>query len=223
MTTPRQARLVFLFDVDNTLLNNDFVKQDLEKRMAGFLRPEDERRFWELYETVRHETDLVNFPETLKRFGQGFDDHKSFERLDHLLNGYRFDRHLYAHALDAIAHVKTLGVAAVVSDGDAEFQPRKIAEAGITHAVDGRVFIFTHKEQSILRVMESIDGERYVMIDDKRRILASLKNSYRGRFTTVHVAQGHYAEADADMQPKPDIELRHIGELRRLKAEDFLR
>ena len=84
-------------------------------------------------------------------------------------------------------------------------------------------FIFTHKEKSIARVLESVDGDRYVMVDDKRRILASLKRTYGERFTTVHVAQGHYADADADMQPKPDIALRHIGELRRLKAEDFLR
>lgn len=215
--------LVFLFDVDNTLLNNDFVKADLEKRMAGFLATEDERRFWELYETVRHERDVVDFPETLRRFGEGFGDGGAFKRLEHLLNAYRFDRHLYAHALDAVAHVKALGTVAVVSDGDQSFQPRKIEESGIAQAVDGRVFIFTHKEQSIARVFEALAADRYVMVDDKRRILASLKRTYNGRFTTVHVAQGHYGDADRDLEPAPDIELRHVGELRQLGAEDFLK
>jgi len=215
--------LVFLLDVDNTLLDNDFVKDDLDRRMRGFLEPEDEKRFWDFYEAVRHERDVVDFPLTLERFHEGFKDEPLFNKLVHLLNDYRFDRHLYPHALETIHHLRTLGQTVVVSDGDTVFQPRKIAEAGITEAVGGHVFIYSHKEKSVAEVIERTPADRYVMVDDKRRILASLKASYPNRFSTVHVLQGHYAHADEDLKPDPDIEVPAIGDVRRFGAADFLR
>jgi FMN phosphatase YigB (HAD superfamily) len=215
------ADLVFLLDVDNTLLDNDFVKEDFDRRMQGFLQPADEQRFWDLYEAIRHERDVVDFPLTLERFHEGFHDEPTFNRLCHLLNDYRFDRHLYPHALETIHHLRTIGTTVVVSDGDTVFQPRKIAEAGITEAVGGQVFIYTHKEKSIAEVLERVPADRYVMVDDKRRILASLKSSYPDRFGTVHVVQGHYAQADADLKPDPDIEVGAIADLRALGREAF--
>jgi FMN phosphatase YigB (HAD superfamily) len=214
--------LVFLLDVDNTLLDNDFVKDDLARHMRGFLGPDEERRFWELYEAVRQERDVVDFPLTLERFHEGFKDEPRFNKLAHLLNDYRFDRHLYPHALDTIRHLRSLGQTVIVSDGDTVFQPRKIREAGITEAVDGQVFVYTHKEQSIAEVLDRVPGDRYVMVDDKRRILASLKSAYPDTFGTVHVLQGHYAHADEDLEPAPDIEVPAIGDLRRFEAADFL-
>lgn len=216
------ADLVFLLDVDNTLLDNDFVKEDFDRRMRGFLPPPDEQRFWDLYEAIRHERDVVDFPLTLERFHDGFHDEPTFNRLCHLLNDYRFDKHLYPQALETIHHLRTMGTTVVVSDGDTIFQPRKIAEAGITEAVGGQVFIYTHKEKSIAEVLERVPADRYIMVDDKRRILASLKSSYPDRFGTVHVVQGHYAHADADLKPDPDIEVAAIGDLRQLGEEAFL-
>lgn len=219
---PDTPRLVFLLDVDNTLLDNDFIKDDLDRRMRNFLGEEHERRFWDLYEAVRQERDIVDFPLTLERFHEGFGDEPAFNRLCNLFDEYRFDRHLFPHALETIAHLRTLGTAVVVSDGDTVFQPRKIAEAGITEAVGGQVFVYTHKEKSISEVLRQIRGDGYVMVDDKRRILAALKSSYPDRFCTVHVCQGHYAQADADLRPDPDIELQRIGDLRELGRRDFL-
>lgn len=215
--------LVFLLDVDNTLLDNDFVKDDLDRQMRGFLNPADEQRFWDMYEAVRHERDVVDFPLTLERLHTAFDDEAAFHRLSHLLNDYRFDRHLYPDALETIHHLRQFGETAVVSDGDTVFQPRKIAEAGITEAVGGQVFITTHKETSIAEVLEKIPAERYVMVDDKRRILAALKSSYPDRFGAVHVLQGHYAHVDEGLKPEPDLEVAAIGELRKLPREAFLR
>jgi FMN phosphatase YigB (HAD superfamily) len=214
--------LVFLLDVDNTLLDNDFVKDDLGRRMRGFLRPDEEQRFWDLYENIRHERDVVDFPLTLQRFHQGCKDEEAFNRLSRLLSDYRFDRHLYPHALETIYHLREFGVTAVVSDGDQVFQPRKIAEAGIADAVGGQVFITTHKEQSIAEVLEQIPAERYVMVDDKRRILAALKSAYPEKFGAVHVLQGHYAHADEGLKPEPDIEVAAIGDLRNYGREAFL-
>jgi FMN phosphatase YigB (HAD superfamily) len=218
-----RSRLVFMLDVDNTLIDNDFVKDDLTKRMGDFLRPEDEDRFWDLYEQVRQETDVVDFPHTLERFHEGFKDEPAFNKLCHLLNDYRFDKHLYPRTMEAIHHLRGLGMAVVVSDGDTIFQPRKIAEAGITEAVEGHVFIYTHKEKSIAQVMERCPADRYVMIDDKRRILSTLKRDHATKFSTVHILQGHYAHADGDLQPPPDIELPVIGDILGLTAADFLR
>lgn len=217
------AELLFLLDVDNTLLDNDFVKDDLDRRMRGFLSPEDERRFWDLYEAVRQERDVVDFPVTLERFHEGFKDQPKFNQLVHLLNDYRFDRHLYPYALETIHHLRSIGEAVVVSDGDTVFQPRKIQEAGITDAVGGQVFVYTHKEKSITEVVERFPSTRYIMVDDKRRILASLKSAYPDKFGTVHVLQGHYAHADEDLKPGPDIEVPAIADLRKLIAADFLR
>ena len=216
------ADLVFLLDVDNTLLDNDFVKDDLGRRMQGFLPPADGARFWDLYESIRHERDVVDFPLTLERFHDGFKDEPIYNRLCHLLNDYRFDRHLYPHALDTIHHLRTLGQTVVVSDGDTVFQPRKIAEAGITEAVGGQVFIYTHKEKSIAEVVERVPADRYIMVDDKRRILAALKSAYPDRFGTVHVVQGHYAHADPDLKPEPDLEVPAIADLRAYGKEAFL-
>lgn len=217
------ADLVFLLDVDNTLLDNDFVKEDLARHMKGFLSPDEEQRFWDLYEGIRHERDVVDFPLTLERFHDAFKDEPKFNQLSHLLNDYRFDRHLYPHVLETIAHLRTLGQTVVVSDGDTVFQPRKIREAGITDAVGGQVFVYTHKEKSIAEVLDRVLADRYVMVDDKRRILASLKSAYPDKFGTVHVLQGHYAHADDGLKPDPDIEVPAIGDLRHLNAADFLR
>ncbi|MBV9120680.1 MAG: HAD family hydrolase [Chloroflexi bacterium] len=219
---PEKTRLVFLLDVDNTLLDNDFVKDDLGRQMQGFLSPPDEERFWALYEEVRNERDVVDFPLTLERFQEGFSDATAFDRLRHLLMDYRFDRHLYPHALETIAHLRTIGDAAIVSDGDPVFQPKKIAEAGITRAVGGKVFIFTHKERSIVEVIRQMPGDKYIMVDDKRRIIASLKRDDPARMAGVHVRQGHYAAADAHLEPAPDVVVDRIGDLRTFSAGDFI-
>ena len=165
---------------------------------------------------------MVDFLGTLERFHDGFKDEPTFNKLCHLLNDYRFDKHLYPHTLETIHHLRTFGTTVVVSDGDTVFQPRKIAEAGITEAVGGQVFIYTHKEKSISEVVERVPADRYVMVDDKRRILAALKSSYPDRFATVHVLQGHYAQADPELKPNPDIEVGAIGDLRKFGAGDFL-
>jgi len=217
-------RLVFLLDVDNTLLDNDGVKADLDGQIGRLVGAEAEQAFWELYEAVRQERDVVDFPATLVRFHERFpQSDQSYEQLSNLLNTYRFDRRLFPHAIETIHHLRSFGVAVVVSDGDPTFQPRKIAEAGITEAVDGNVEIFVHKERSIAEVMARYDAGRYVMVDDKRRILAALKRDHPGRFTTVHVLQGHYAQDDADLLPPPDITVEHIADLRRCSAADFLK
>ena len=41
--------LVFMLDVDNTLLDNDQAKQDMAAALERILGPADAARFWDLY------------------------------------------------------------------------------------------------------------------------------------------------------------------------------
>ena len=47
------STLVFLIDVDNTLIDNDNVKNDLDAHLQVEIGPALTARFWELYEQAR--------------------------------------------------------------------------------------------------------------------------------------------------------------------------
>jgi FMN phosphatase YigB (HAD superfamily) len=208
--------LVFLVDVDNTLIDNDAVKADLAARVEGLVGPGDAARFWSTYEEVRRERDVVDFPHTLERLSSQLPDTRGFARLAALVLGYPFERSVYPGAREALGHMRALGPAAIVSDGDPVFQAAKIARAGLADLVD-RIFITTHKERELARVMEALPAARYVMVDDKPRILASLKSAFGERILTLHVCQGHYAHAEEHRsRPYPDRTVDHISEVAQL-------
>jgi FMN phosphatase YigB (HAD superfamily) len=210
VTGATKPNVAFLFDVDNTLLDNDRVKADMAagiERIAGKARGD---RFWQLYEEVRRERDYVDLPATVARFGEEVGSETKGAVLD-LVLGYPFESALYPGALEALAHVQTLGPAAIVTDGDPIYQPAKIVRAGITEAVAGRVFVYTHKEHHLLEVQAAVPAHRYVLVDDKRSILADVEDMH-GHVVTVHVRQGHYADV-TDGFPPPDRTLERIGDL----------
>ena len=103
----------------------------------------------------------------------------------------------------------------ILSDGDAVFQPRKIERSGLYEAVERNVLIYIHKEQELDDVARLYPADHYVMIDDKLRILSTVKKIWGERVTTVFPKQGHYA-FDPDILaecPPADIELAKIGDL----------
>jgi FMN phosphatase YigB (HAD superfamily) len=217
--TTSRARIAFLFDVDNTLLDNDRVKSEMAvgiERVAGKALGD---RFWELYEDVRRERDYVDLPATVARFGDEVGSEIRGRVLD-LVMGYPFETALYPGAMEALAHVQTFGPAAIVTDGDPIYQPAKIARAGITEAVSGRVFVYTHKEHHLLEVQEALPAHRYVLVDDKLSILADVEDMH-GHVVTVHVRQGHYADVTEGFPP-PDRTLEGIGELADIDLGEFL-
>jgi hypothetical protein len=110
-----------------------------------------------------------------------------------------------------LAHVQSVGPAAIVTDGDPVYQPAKIARAGLTEAVDGRVFVYTHKEHHLLEVQAALPAHRYVLVDDKRSILADVEDMH-GHVVTVHVRQGHYADVTDGFPPANRV-LDRIGDL----------
>jgi hypothetical protein len=205
----------FLLDVDNTLIDNDAVKADLDAMLKQEVGPDVEHEFWAFYDEVRHELDRVDFPEILRRFCVGAVPAPTAERISEMVNGIPFERYRYPGVLGALAHLATLGTTVIVSDGDPVFQPAKIRRAGLTDAVGGRVVITTHKESELPTVFARYPADRYAMIDDKPALLEAIKRREPERFRTILVTQGHYAE-HAPSPPTADLTVARIGDLRTL-------
>ena len=217
-------QLVFLIDVDNTVLDNDGVKADMERQLLSTLGPDMAKRFWELYEVVRDELDVVDFIETLRRLrAERTDAAAAIDKASDEMFNWDFCRRLYPKAIKTILHFKQFGMPIIVSDGDPVFQPSKIQQCGVTEAVDGRVLIFVHKEKSLPAVQAYFKAEHYVLIDDKPGILMRSKGALGDRLTTVHVLQGKYAlDPKHAVDYKPDIVVPHFSDLLKYEAADFL-
>ena len=203
---------VFLIDVDNTLLDNDRLKADVGRALNDLVGPDRASHFWSLYEKVRDECGVVDYPETLRRFRRTFADERKLADVDRAVLDVPFERYLYPRALDVIAHLWRLGEPAILSDGDRVYQPMKIERAGILLAVRGNVLVYEHKEDHLGEVQRRFPADRYVHIDDKAALLARTKASLGPRVTTVHVRQGHYA-TEAPGGAPPDVIVERIADV----------
>jgi FMN phosphatase YigB (HAD superfamily) len=203
---------VFLIDVDNTLLDNDRLKADVARAIGDLVGRDRASHFWALYENVRDESGVVDYPEVLRRFRRAFAEERRLADVDRAVLGVPFERYLYPRALDVIAHLWRLGEPAILSDGDRVYQPVKIDRAGILLAVRGNVLVYEHKEDHLGEVQRRFPADHYVHIDDKAALLARTKSSLGPRATTVHVRQGHYATEASDGAP-PDVIVERIAEL----------
>ncbi|MEO6925652.1 MAG: HAD family hydrolase [Rhodanobacter sp.] len=218
------AALVFLLDVDNTLLDNDRFAQDLGDTLLQAFGAIERDRYWSLYEQLRDEVGYADYLGTLQRFRRGLDNDPALLQMSKYLLEYPFAERLYPHALETIAHLRTLAPTVIMSDGDVVFQPRKLQHAGIWTAVRGEVLIYLHKQRMLVGMQQRYPAAHYVMVDDKPEILAAMKHQLGARLTTVFVRQGHYAADSAHkiIEPAPDVTIACIGELRRRKLEDFV-
>jgi len=224
MSDKQKHELVFLFDVDNTLLDNDRSKADMQTGLLEILGEQGAKRFWELYEEVRAELDVVSYPQTLERFARSWEDKVIARRAADLIDNWPYRDYVYPGSFPALEHITRMGEVAILSDGDDDYQARKIANAGLTKAVGGPadVLIYVHKEEQFADVMRRLPGEHYVLVEDKERILANAKGILGDMLTTVWVKQGHYAHDPKQYRkPDPDITLESIGELCGLSKEDF--
>jgi len=207
--------VVFLFDCDNTLLDNDRVQEDLRAHLTREFGSENSARYWEIFETLRAELGYADYLGALQRFRLKDLNDTRLLFMSSFLIDYPFADVLYPGALDAIRHLRSRGVTVVLSDGDVVFQPRKIERSGLWDAFDGRVLVYIHKEEMLADVEQRFPAERYVMIDDKIRILTAMKAIWGARLTTVFVRQGHYA-LDAELvarYPPADVTIERIGDL----------
>ena len=217
---PGQQDTLFLFDVDNTLLNNDAVQDDLGEHLESeFGRPARER-YWAIFETLRSELGYADYLGALQRYRLEDPDDPQLLRMSAFLIDYPFENRLYPGALRAIAHCRRSGPTAILSDGDVVFQPRKVTRSGLWDAVEGRVMIYLHKEQMLEAVERRYPARHYVMVDDKLRLLAAMKKIWGARLTTIFVRQGHYALdlANISTYPAADITVEKIGELATLNV-----
>ncbi len=213
MTTPHD--LVFLFDVDNTLLDNDRVQADLAAHLTEAYGDDACKLYWDIFEQLRGELGYADYLGALERFRLVKMHDPRVLRMSSWLVDYPFADRLYSGALSAISHVQQWGPAVIVSDGDAVFQPRKIERSGLWAAFEDRVLIYIHKERELAEVERLYPAKRYVMIDDKLRILNAVKEVWGERVITVFPKQGHYAR-DPDIlarYPPADIHLDHLRDL----------
>jgi FMN phosphatase YigB (HAD superfamily) len=214
--------IVFLVDCDNTLMDNDRVQADLrehlEKQFGGAARD----HYWEIFECLRTELGYADYLGALQRYRmENLNDPKLFLMAGWLMN-YRFADRLYPGALDVIKHLGQWGKVVILSDGDVVFQPRKIEYSGLWDAVEARVLIYIHKESMLEQIALAYPARRYVMVDDKVRILAAMKAGWGDKLCAVFPRQGHYATApDVADYPVPDITVERIGDLLALDSTAF--
>ena len=205
--------VVFLLDVDNTLLDNDRVTDDLKHHLTSQVG-EDSLRYWEIFEGLRKELGYADYLGALQRYRVENPHDTRLLEISHYLVNYPFANRLYPGSLDTIEHLDGFGTTVVLSDGDVVFQPRKVARSGLFESVQGRVLIYIHKEQELDQVERLYPAEHYVLIDDKIRILTAIKKVWGNRVTTIFPRQGHYAVApDVANYPPADITIERIGEL----------
>jgi FMN phosphatase YigB (HAD superfamily) len=212
---PQTAPVVFLLDVDNTLLDNDAITADLKRHLNQEFGAECQQRYVGIFEELRARRGYADYLGALQdyRIENPHDPH--LLELSFFLLDYPFADRLYPGSLDVIARMSTWGPTVILSDGDVVFQPRKVQRSGLFDAVDRRVLIYVHKEQQLDDVEQKYPARHYVFVDDKLRLLTAVKNIWGSRLTTVFPRQGHYANDPAVLScyPPADISIDRIGDL----------
>jgi FMN phosphatase YigB (HAD superfamily) len=220
--------VVFLLDVDNTLLDNDRIIADLREHLEREFGVTSADRYWVEFESLRSELGYADYLGALQRYradieARGPGAHKLLSMAGFLVD-YPFADRLYPHALEVVVRLGRIGPTVILSDGDVVFQPRKIERSGLRDAVGDRVLIYIHKEQMLDVVADHFPARRYVMVDDKERVLAAMKAVWGGRLVTIFPRQGHYAHDPANVgrYPAADCTVERIGDLLSLDIDALL-
>jgi len=216
--------LVFLFDVDNTLLDNDRVTEDLRRHLTQQVGPERQQRYWDFFEQLRSELGYADYLGALQRFRLEYPRDMAVLTVSHFLINYPFATRLYPGSLDVVEHVKQWGQVVILSDGDVVFQPLKVERSGLWETFEGNVLIYIHKEQELDDVESRFPAQHYVLIDDKLRILSAVKKVWGAKVTTVFPRQGHYAKDPQALAsyPPADLSVERIGDLLQYDLQSFL-
>src|ERR1700751_1686325 len=213
MITPDQT--VFLVDVDNTLLDNDRIQADLRRHLEREFGTACRDRYWTILEQLFAELGYRDYLGALQRYRVEHPRDIHLLSMSSFLVDYPFANRLYPQALDVLEQFRRVGPTVILSDGDVVFQPRKVERSGLAEAVEGHVLIYIHKELSLDDVERRYPAERYVLVDDKPRILASVKKFWGSRVIPLLPRQCHYglyAKAIASFAA-PDVTVERIGDL----------
>jgi hypothetical protein len=206
---------VFLFDVDNTLLDNDRVTKDLRRFLDREVGLERAAVYWKIFEELRSELGYADYLGALQRYRVAHPYESHILAVSTYLVNYPFANRLFPNSLDVIEKCQELGKVVILTDGDVVFQPRKVERSGLLEAVDGNILIYIHKEHELDDVERRFPADRYVLIDDKVRILSAVKNIWGSRVTTVFPVQGHYAldKEQVAKYPEPELTIERNGDL----------
>jgi FMN phosphatase YigB (HAD superfamily) len=208
------SRVVFLVDVDNTLLDNDRIAADLRRHLEREIGAERQARYWAIFEELRRELGYADYLGALQRYRLEHPRDFHVLAVSSFLVDYPFANRLYPNSLDVLERFRGWGPTVILSDGDVVFQPRKVARSGLAEAVGGHVLIYIHKERELDDVERRYPAERYVLVDDKVRILTAVKQLWGARVVTVFPRQGHYAlDPAVTTYPPADITIERIGDL----------
>jgi FMN phosphatase YigB (HAD superfamily) len=218
------GKTIFLFDVDNTLLDNDRVIADLGKYLKREVGPERARCYWTIFERLRTHLGYADYLGALQRFRAEYPHDVGLLAVSHFLINYPFANRLFPSSLDVLEYVRQWGTPVLLTDGDVVFQPRKVERSGLYEAVHGHVLIYVHKDKELSDVRARYPAAHYVVVDDKLRLLAAIKKIWRKRVTTVFVRQGHYALDPKILAacPPADVTIDRIGDLVNLPRSEVL-
>jgi len=213
-----------LFDVDNTLLDNDRVVKDLRTFLTGEVGPAGCGRYWRIFERLRSECGYADYLGALQRYREMYPHDMRLLAVSRYLIDYPFARRLFPKCMEVLQHVRRWGQVALLTDGDVVFQPHKVERAGLYQAVKGQVLIYVHKQLELADVANRFPADHYFVIDDKLHILTAIKKSWGRRVTTVFARQGHYAHDRKILSTNPaaDITIDRIGQLLRYDLEELL-
>ena len=207
--------VIFLLDVDNTLLDNDRITADLRDHLEREVGLDRARSYWMFFEQLRTELGYADYLGALQRYRIAHPRDPHLLTVSRFLVDYPFAERLFPKALEVITHLKQWGKVVILSDGDVVFQPRKIDRSGLFNIVDGNVLVYIHKELELKDVEQRYPADQYVVIDDKLRILTAMKAYSGSRVTTIFARQGHYARDPQTLAtyPPPDVALERIEDL----------
>ena len=211
----KKDETVFLFDVDNTLLDNDRVTSDLKTFLTSEVGAERCDHYWQIFEHLRAELGYADYLGSLQRYRVAYPYDSHLLAISEFLIDYPFRERLFPQALDVIAHCRKLGKVVILTDGDVVFQPRKIHSSGLFKAVDGNILVYIHKEMELHDVERRYPASQYVLVDDKIRILTAIKDIWNDRVITVFPRQGHYAHDTASVSkyPPADHSIEGVGDM----------
>jgi len=214
-TKRNSRRVIFLFDVDNTLLDNDRVIEDLRAHLRDKVGLPKCERYWKIFERLRSEVGFADYLGALQGYRSVYPHDMHLLSVSKYLIDYPFANRLFPSSIDAIRHVQQWGFVGLLTDGDVVFQPRKVERAGLYDAVQGHVLIYIHKEKELADVQAHYPADHYVIMDDKLHLLDAIKKIWRGRVSTVFVRQGHYARDPKILSSvgPADLTIDRIGDL----------
>lgn len=224
MSPQKTPLTVFLFDVDNTLVDNDRIAGDLKRHLIARVGQSCAKHYWDIFEALRLELGYADYLGALQRCRVERPRDPKLLEVSYFMVNYPFANRLFPESLDAVEYAKQLGQAVILSDGDAVFQPRKVDRSGLYDEFDGHVLIYVHKELELEDVEAKYPAHHYVMVDDKVRLLEAIKKFWGERVTTVFARQGHYAldEEQRSRYRKPDVTIERIGELKGHSLDQLL-